>query len=107
MTKDGIEINLRITPWIYEEIYDSGQVLEFRFSSEFYLKKFKEKQEGNRFTVNASLSNRFNFKIINDILCDITLYKKIEKRGFLIIMDGEELWLDDPVLIGDKLTKKK
>ncbi len=56
----------------------------FVFSSDLYKRKFEEKMMENRQRINESLSNRFGFEIKNDLMCDVLLYKKIEKRGFLI-----------------------
>lgn len=106
MTRNGIEINLSITPYRSVILYDNDQKIEYRFSSEFYKKKFDLEYGGNRYKINNSLSNRFNIPIENTILCDVVLYKKIEQRGFLIILDGEELWQDQIKLIGDRLTRK-
>ena len=105
MTKNGIEMNLHLTPWVYSQVYPNGQTVVYCFSSELYRNKFIERQEHNRDQINGSLSNRFNIIFENIILCDLVLYKRIEKRGFLIQLNGEELCQNEVKLNGDKLTK--
>lgn len=61
------------------------------FSSELYRKKFAEGIKGNREKVNSSLSNRFNLELKVNVLADLTLYSKVEKRGFYLIINGEHI----------------
>lgn len=66
--------------------------LTFVFSSQLHLKKFTERQQPNRLTINKSLSKRFNICVEFNALADVVLYKKIETRGFLIIdNEGKKL----------------
>lgn len=67
----------------------------YYFSSMLYKDKFLQKYEENRKTINESLSNRFDFTIKLNMLCDIALYKKIEKRGFLIVDENGNMY-DSP-----------
>lgn len=65
--------------------------ITYVFSSRLHLDKFKERIDGNRKTINQSLSNRFNIAVNVDVLADIVLYCKIENRGFLIVARGENV----------------
>lgn len=88
--------------------FDTGKI-EFYFSTELNLKKFRERIIENRKKINESLSNRFSLEIVNENLSDIILYRKIEKRGFLIVNDrGEKIeWPNQIKLNGEKLIKKE
>lgn len=79
----------------------------FVFSSEFYMNNFRSKYDENRKNINNSLSNRFGFEIVNNLLCDLKLYASIEKRGFLVYRDGEKIeCLSNIILDGETLTLK-
>lgn len=88
--------------------FDTGKII-FYFSSENNLFKFKDKIIWHRNWMQESLSNRFNLNIANDNLSDIVLYRKIEKRGFLIITERGEIieWPNQIRLDGDKLTRSE
>lgn len=61
------------------------------FSSLFYLNKYKEVIEEYIRHKNAVLSNICNAKIEARKLLILELYKKIEKRGFLVYYKYEKL----------------
>ena len=88
--------------------FDTGRII-FYFSSENNLFKFKDKIIWHRNWMQESLSNRFNLNITNDNLSDIVLYRKIEKRGFLIITEKGEIieWPNQIRLDGDRLTRSE
>lgn len=88
LTRDGIALNLPDSPYRYNVDYAS-QSITFVFSSNLYLRNFIRRLQGNRETINLSLSNRFGYRIENNVLCDLKLYCSIEKRGFLIYQNGE------------------
>lgn len=83
LTRRGVTYDLENTPYVYKVQY-SSEVYEFKFSSKLYLEKFMNKSFENRKQVNESLTKRFGFAIVNNLLADIKLYATIEKRGFLI-----------------------
>ena len=63
--------------------------------------------EENRKTIHDSLSNRFGFRVENNVLCDVRLYMTIEKRGFLLRYNREEFsCLGDLILDGKNLITK-
>ena len=84
----GIAYDLTDTPYRTTVFYNDKEI-EFRFSSRLYVEKFTDRILDNRTRIHDSLSKRFGFEIINDVLADIVLYKAIEKRDFLIVVDGE------------------
>ena len=84
LTRNGIAYNLTLSPYKYDITYPNGEEITFKFSSLLYKDKFKSKLESNRSHIKESLSKRFGIDLSNDILSDIKLYSKIEKRGFLI-----------------------
>lgn len=91
LTRNGVAYDLKKSPYKFSIKYDN-EILNFKFSSELYLNKFKDRIDSNRLSITNSLSNRFGFIICNNKLCDIKLYSLIEKRGFLI--ESEEGNLD-------------
>lgn len=104
LTRSKIAYDLSISPHRLSVSYGENS-LEYVFSSELYKKKFLEKQKHHRETINNSLSRRFGVKIKNSLLADIKLYTNIEKRGFLLLMNGDEArCLDNLELDGENLT---
>lgn len=86
---------------------EGTQKFEYVFSSELYKDIFMKKQIENRVKVNDSLSKRFGFRIVNNLLCDLLLYAKTEKRGFLIISNDRNITcLDNLKLDGVNLIYK-
>lgn len=85
MTRNGIEYNLKISPYQYQ--YGD---YTFYFSSRNYLTKFAEKLQEEQKIVSSFLSRKFEFDINADTLSVIGLYRKIEKRGFFITYKGNE-----------------
>lgn len=67
----------------------------FIFSSQFYLDNFERKHIDFCKCERKKLEQKFNSKIECDIVLLIDLYRKIEKRGFLIKYKNEELKIKD------------
>ena len=78
-TNRGIYYNLEESTYIYE-----SHGLQFYFSSEFYLNKFKSNIENYVNNENNKIRNRYNVFISLDIFFMISYYQKLEKRGFKI-----------------------
>lgn len=92
MTSSGVEYNLDISPYRVEEAYPNGNRIVFIFSSHVGMRKFVDKHEENRKELNESLSNRFRMKFkLSPDFCDVQLYKKIERRGYLIHFNGRRI----------------
>ena len=73
---------------IYTFKYDD---LVFYFSSQFYQEKFT--REYSNFIKDETMKFKIKYKCnayIDDMLL-LLLYKKIEKRGFKVLYDGNEL----------------
>lgn len=104
LSRNGIAYNLLESPYEYAEEYEENNdynIIAYIFSSELYKNKFKNEQLKHRKKINESLSNRFGVKIIVPMLSDIHLYSKIEKRGFLIRVNGVNIeCLDNITLDG-------
>lgn len=91
MTRNGIEYNLNITPYIYEINYDDI-IITYRFSSETYLKKFEDYKKDLNYIKREQIKHykKYGFKFYIEHLEDLKNYNSIEKRGFNILIDGEK-----------------
>lgn len=78
-TVKGICLNLNES-----EYYFQYKGLIFYFSSEFYKKKYADNIQNYIENETFKLQVKYNININFDILFMISLYKKIEKRGFRI-----------------------
>ena len=83
LTKNGICYDLKNSPY-----FCSVGFYTFFFSSPAHLNKFKEGLEANREWLNDSMTRRFKFNMSLGVLADLSLYRKIETRGFLIINES-------------------
>jgi YHS domain-containing protein len=90
LTKNGVELDLRKSK--YKCIFKN---YIFYFSSEFYLKKFKENLANFIFLENTKISNRYKIKIDLSDYLSICYYKKIEKRGFRVIDKNTGYTIDE------------
>ena len=81
---------------IYNDINESNYTfkydkLVFYFSSKFYLEKFT--REYSNFIKDETMKFKIKYKCnayIDEMLL-LLLYKRIEKRGFKVLYDGNEL----------------
>lgn len=105
LTRGGVTYDLNTSPFKANVQYTHDEIT-FVFSSALYKTKFLERINENRKAINESLSNRFNITTDFDLLCDIRLYLTIEKRGFLLICEGEKLCQKDITLGGVTVTNK-
>lgn len=81
---------------IYYNIEESDFIVvyndfDFYFSSEFNKKRFKQKMKEYLKIENDKLNSKFGCLIDADFLLLYSLYKKIEKRGFLIKYRNKEM----------------
>ena len=67
--------------------------IEFYFSSEFNLRRFKERYKNYIKEENAKINHRYNINIELFYPLLLSLYKKIEKRGFKIYDTNLDLLL--------------
>ena len=101
MTRNGIVYDLLDSPYFL-----TIDNFTYYFSSEVNKRKFSARVLENRKNINYSLTMRFDINIIFNPLCDIVLYRKIEKRGFRIKEGNIELCQKNLVLNGHP-TKRK
>ena len=103
LTRRKIAYNFEISPYHFDVGYPDCEV-RYIFSSELYKNNFVDRCRENRDKINESLSNRFGFDIAADHIADLKLYTTIEKRGFLILINGEPVkCLNDIILSGQRM----
>lgn len=92
LTRGGVAYDLSVSPYTQKVVYniETNEEITYHFSSQYYKDNFNERLYENRDSINGSLTKRFGINIKNDKLCDIKLYTKIEKRGFLLKNNREE-----------------
>lgn len=74
----------------------SNTEIVFFFSSKLYMNKFMEEYQNNRIKVNEQTNKIMDNPPLNmDMLADVALYKRIEKRGFYVWMKELTLSCDD------------
>lgn len=106
ITKYGVAYNFKTSPYV-EEVKYNNYVLNFVFSSQNNRLRFKNKLKDNREYVTNSLTKRFKFNVCLDILSDLSLYSKVENRGFLIHEKEYSFeCLEEVTFDGNRLTKK-
>lgn len=83
---------------IYHNLQDSDYIVElqnirFYFSSKTYRDKFAERlfDEIERFNTALNMVYKNTFDLAGDVLAMVRLYNRIEKRGFYIEIDGNEI----------------
>lgn len=81
--------------------------ITYVFSSELHRQKYNERVSENRKVFNSKLTKRYGIEIENNIMADLTLYKSVETRGYLVINGvGEKLCKETIKLDGVKVMKK-
>ena len=103
-TRNGIFYDLSKSNYKYC-VPDTG--LTFVFSSDLHWTKFEEQFKQNREEFNIKYQARFRINLRFTSLPDILLYKRIEKRGFLMLNErGQKIWQENLILVGEKATPK-
>lgn len=90
LTRSGVAYDITISPHNQVMNYD-GVSIKYTFSSNLYKEIFLRKLEDNRKEVSANMTKRYGVEINHDILSDLRLYKKTEKRGFLLTIDDKDI----------------
>ena len=90
LTRANISYNLHTSPHLVVVEY-GDQKVTYHFSSELYTCKFRDRMKEHREEINKSLSKRFGCNFKSDLIADLRLYKTIEKRGYLISVDGDKI----------------
>lgn len=106
LTRNGVAYNLNLSPHVEVIEYENGE-FSFIFSSDLYRRKFVEKRAAAKREVETIIFRRFGVKADLESFSDVYLYKKIEKRGFLIYHnDKEATCLEDLNLHGQMTILK-
>lgn len=112
MTQYGVEHDLAQSPFRTRLMYGQASIgqggIDFCFSSRTSMARFEDGLEKNREELRSSLSNRFKIKFkLSDAFCDIQLYRRCERRGFLIYMDGDEVqWIGQLEYDGQRVCRQ-
>lgn len=105
--KAQVAHDLHISPYREAIPYTVGEIT-FVFSSDLYRRKFLQRLQANRAEIENSLSKRFGFRIVANEAADLRLYTQIEKRGFLIQVNGVNVVCqEDLVLAGMRFYQVK
>lgn len=102
LTRNNIAYDLKLSPHKLLIKYDDNLSIDYIFSSNLYVSKFIERLEDNRESINKSLTKRFGYQITNNVLCDLNLYSKIEKRGFLVKINGDYAECQKDIILDGK-----
>lgn len=79
LTRNKIELDIKSSNYKYE--YEDNI---FFFSSEFYLNKFITELPDYVYSESIKLKNKYKLNISCNLFLAVSLYRKIEKRGFYI-----------------------
>lgn len=99
LTRSKIAYDLTISPHRYSITYGENQHVRYIFSSRLYMSKFMERLTSNRIQYSLQLSKRVGVDVNFDILADLKLYKSIEKRGYLLNVNGEDVTCPDQIIL--------
>lgn len=99
-TKNGIYNNLNESEYIYEI-----ENFVFYFSSKMYLEKFKQGKDEYIKEETLKINNKYNTETKFNIMLLLSLYKKIEKRGFKIFDKVLNRDLKEKEVIRDMILK--
>lgn len=102
-TKRGIYHNLKESNYTIS----NGEIVFF-FSSKFYMHKFLIEYKDYRVYFKSKMDLVVHEYVLNmDMLADISLYRKIEKRGFRAWLEGMDIsWRDLHLYALRRMTKK-
>jgi hypothetical protein len=97
-TVGGVYYNLKESTYT---LNSSGLI--FYFSSKLYKNMFIRDRNKHRLYTKQILKNKIGLNADINTIADISLYKKIEKRGFYILNEwGAEVWPKIVILDGEK-----
>ena len=97
-TERGIYLDIKESDY-----YFCVDDLTFYFSSQFYLEKFKNNVFDYIQNETLKLRQKYNLNINFDTFLMIAYYKKVEKRGFLIIDEITKKEITENTLILNKI----
>lgn len=121
MTRNGIEYDLPLSPYIYNYEDDENNVC-FYFSSKYNLERYKERYENYVKNEIIKFKAKYNIATYNELYKNLSLsfmiafYRKIEKRGFYITyineigeqcyMNTQDDIINGGVIIEGKISRK-
>ncbi|MBR5304965.1 MAG: hypothetical protein IKU37_09095 [Candidatus Gastranaerophilales bacterium] len=85
LTRNGVELDIEQSKYCY-----TYKNLTFYFSSRFYVRKFDNELEKFIDNETKKLYNKFKVNTDYSILLAVVLYKRIEKRGFKVMVNNKE-----------------
>jgi hypothetical protein len=104
-TRNGIYYDLTKSCYKFK-IPDTN--MTFIFSSDLHLVKFEEQYKDNRNEHNLKLKVRYGMEFNMKVFPDLMLYRRIEKRGFLVLNEGGiKICQENLLLSGEKATLKE
>lgn len=86
--------NLNISDYEY-----NYKRLTFIFSSKFYIKKFESELANYVLLEKNKIATRYQVDLEASEYLALSLYKKIEKRGFKVYFDGKEISKNDYFIV--------
>lgn len=102
VTRNGIYLDLEKSPY---KVKVNG--LTYYFSSDLHMLKFQDRLQETRKEIDLKLTARYRVAIRFPALADLTLYQKIETRGFLVVNErGVKICKENLILNGGTLTLK-
>lgn len=81
---------------VYYDLNESDYIIDYKrfkfiFSSKFYIEKFK-KELYNYINIEQNrIDERYKLRLESSEYLALSLYKKIEKRGFLVYFNGRKI----------------
>lgn len=81
---------------VYHDLEKSKYIVEysrfkFIFSSKFYIEKFKKELYNYIENESIKITHRYSSFLESDEFLALSLYKRIEKRGFKVYFENEEI----------------
>ena len=107
LTTRGICHDLSESPYTFTRLKDGNEII-YCFSSKLHLEKFKAMEKKHNSDFNGFLNRKY--KAIFDILLfsDLSLYRKIESRGFYIKINNKGVTcLNSIILSGELVMSEK
>lgn len=103
-TRNGIFYDLSKS--VYKKLVPDTMIT-FIFSSDLHLTKFEEQYKQHREEFNLKYQARFRVHLNLTVFPDILLYKRIEKRGFLLVNErGQKICQENLTLNGERAMLK-
>ena len=95
---------MRTVKGVYLDLKDSDYIVEYNkitmyFSSQFYQNKFNNEIKEFIKTETLKLKNKYNIKADLTPYLILSLYTKIEKRGFRVLYKNRELRYNEIIVI--------